>query len=99
MRALLITAGLFATAFGGTILFFASSDAGHDYDFKFVLPINTRQMPQPPALPAVVSLAQDEGTAAVTDGRAETGRPPIMPDRQPVQFRVREGAASEAAPR
>ena len=97
MRALLIAAGLFCAVFGGLVLFFAASDAGHEYDLKLVVPIDTRQMPQPITPPEVVSQAGDATIQSVTDGRATAGTPPSRPDRRPVQFRRRPGSASEAA--
>jgi hypothetical protein len=98
MRALLIAAGVFFAVFGGVILYFAASGTGHEYDLKFVLPIDTRQMPQPTAPPEVLSAAEESGASAVTDGRAEAGRVPILPERPPVQFGRRPGSASEGPP-
>ena len=96
MRALLIAAGLFFSIFGGVILYFAVSGDQPDYDLKLVLPIDTRQMPKAPPQPEIIS--QDAGaSAAVTDGRAESDPLPPAPDRPPVQFGNRSGAASEAA--
>ena len=51
MKALLIVAGLFFSIFGAVIAYFAASDPGHEYDLKFVLPIDARQMPKPVAPP------------------------------------------------
>jgi hypothetical protein len=98
MRALLIAAGVFFAVFGGVILFFAASDSRHEYDLKLVLPIDTRQMPQPVAPPEVVSAAEESGASTVTDGRAEARHVPILPGRPPVQFGRRPGSASEGTP-
>jgi len=99
MRALLIAAGLFFTIFGGGLIYFAISGTGHEYDLKLVLPIDTRQMPKPAALPSVESQVQDpELAGAPVSGRAEAGTPPSLPSRAPVRFDGRPGAASEAPP-
>ncbi len=97
MKTLLIVAGLFFSIFGAVIAYFAASDPGHEYDLKFVLPIDTRQMPKPIASPTVQSWnAGAEEPALTPDGRAETGKARPMPDRPPVEFGERPGAASEA---
>jgi hypothetical protein len=96
MRALVIVAGLFFSVFGVTVAYFAVSDPGHEYDLKFVLPIDTRQMPVPIAPPSVQSWKSETETTPAPDGRAETGNTPPLPDRPPVQFGDRPGAASEA---
>jgi hypothetical protein len=97
MKSLLIVAGLFFSIFGAVIAFFAASDPGHEYDLKFVLPIDARQMPKPVAPPAVQSwITGEEGPAPTPEGRAEAGKTPPMPDRAPVEFGERPGAASEA---
>jgi len=96
MKALLIVAGLFFSIFGAVVAYFAASDPGHEYDLKFVLPIDTRQMPKPVALPAVQSWGAGEDSPAASDGRAEAGKTQAMPDRPPVEFGERAGAASEA---
>ena len=96
MKSLLIVAGLFFLIFGAVIAYFAASDPGHEYDLKFVLPIDTRQMPKPVAPPAVQSWsAGEEASAPMPDGRAEAGKMPAIPDRPPVEFGERLGAASE----
>jgi hypothetical protein len=96
MRALLIVAGLFFSIFGGVVLYFAAFGDSHQYDLKFVLPIDTRQMPKPAPLPGIMS--QEEGaSSAVTDGRADSSPLPRTPERPLVQFGNRSGAASEAA--
>ncbi len=96
MRTLLIAAGLFFSICGAALIYFAASDSGHDYDLKLVLPIDTREMPKPVAPPEVVSQAGDAGAATVvTDGRAESGPLPSMPDRPPVRFEEQSGTASE----
>jgi len=96
MKALLIVAGLFFSIFGGVVAYFATSDPGHEYDLKFVLPIDARQMPKPVAPPPVQSWTAGDDSAAVPDGRAEAGKAPAMPERPPVAFGERPGAASEA---
>ncbi len=95
MRALLIVAGLFFSIFGAVIAYFAASDPGSEYDMKFVLPIDARQMPAAPP-PVQSSTAEREESGFAPDGRAETGKPLAMPDRPPVEFGDRPGAASEA---
>ncbi len=96
MRALLIVAGLFFSVFGAVIAYFAASDPGHEYDLKFVLPIDVRQMPKPVTPPSFQSWSTgEEESAPATDGRAEAGRTPAMQDRPPVDFGERSGAASE----
>ena len=55
MKALLIVAGLFFSIFGAVIAYFAASDPGQEYELKFVLPIDVRQMPKPVAPPSVQS--------------------------------------------
>src|SRR5271165_5443623 len=96
MRALIVTAGVFFALFGGTIAYFAASDSPQEFDLKYVLPVDTRQMPVQPPLPEVAPLGQAPAEAAVTDGRAETGRPLALPARDRVRFGERDGAASEA---
>jgi len=98
MRTLLIAAGIFFSICGGLLAYFAVSGSGHEYDLKFVLPIDTRRMPQPVPPPEVASQAADmDSSSAVTQGRAEAGTPPAMPDRPPVRFEGRSGAASEVS--
>ncbi len=95
MKALMIAAGLFFSIFGAVIAYYAASDPGHEYDMEFVLPIDARQMPV--ASPAVQSsTAEDEARAPASEGRAEAGKAAAMPDRPPVEFGERPGAASEA---
>jgi hypothetical protein len=95
MRTLLIAAAVFTLLFGGMLIFFGASDSQHEYDLKFVLPIDTRQMPKPVAPPSVQSQAEDEAKT-VTDGRALAGDFPRFPERAPVQFAGQPNAASEA---
>ncbi len=95
MKTLLIVAGLFFSIFGAVIAYFAASDPGHEYDMKFVLPIDARQMPVAPP-PVQSSAADGEESAPAPDGRAEAGKAQAMPDRPPVEFGDRPGAASEA---
>ena len=94
MKTLLIVAGLFFSIFGGVIAYFATSDPGHEYDLKFVLPIDARQMPKPFAPPTIQSWTSGQDEAA-PEGRAEAGKMPATPDRPPVEFGDRPGAASE----
>ena len=97
VKALLIVAGLFFSIFGAVIAYFAASDPGQEYELKFVLPIDVRQMPKPVSPPSVQSWsAGEEESAAAPDGRAEAGKAPAMPDRPPVEFGERSGAASES---
>jgi hypothetical protein len=100
MKALLIVAGLFFSIFAAVIAYYAASDPGSEYDLKFVLPIDARQMPKPLEPPAVQSWAAGEmESAPAPDGRAEAGKTPPLPERPPVQFEGGPGAASEAQPR
>ncbi|MBI4723748.1 MAG: hypothetical protein HY765_01615 [Rhodomicrobium sp.] len=97
MRTLLIAAGLFFSICGAAIIYFAASDPGREYDLKLVLPIDTRQMPKPIEPPQVISReAETQPSGSVTDGRAEAGSMPPMPERPPVSFGGRPGAASES---
>src|SRR5271166_5368900 len=94
MRALLITAGLFFSLFGGVLIYFAATGAGHEYDLKLVVPIDTRQMPEPD--PAAEIVSQDRGAAApdtASQGRAEAGPLAPAPGRAAFKFRDRSGAA------
>jgi hypothetical protein len=96
MKTLLIVAGLFFSISGAFVAYFATSDAGHEYDLNLVLPIDTREMPKPIVPPEVVSRAENEAAKDQgIDGRAEAGRVAPMPERPPVQFGNRPGAASE----
>ncbi len=95
MKALLIVAGLFISIFGGVFGYYAASDPGHEYDLKLVLPVNARQMPKPVAPPSIQSWAVDEAETAPSEGRAELGKTPVLPQRPPVQFDG-PGAASES---
>ncbi|MGB8734527.1 MAG: hypothetical protein WCD20_00180 [Rhodomicrobium sp.] len=99
MRALLIAAGLFFTMFGGGLVYFAMSGTGHEYDLKLVLPIDTRQMPKPVSLPVAPQVPDPDFSSAAVGGRAEAGPPAAAPDRPPVQFGDRPGAASEGPSR
>jgi len=98
VRTLLVVAGLFFSVCAASLLYFATSGPGHEYDLKFVLPIDARQMPQAASPPAVVSHADEAepNDTAAPEGRAEAGNAPAIPDRAPVQFGDRPGAASEA---
>lgn len=97
MRALLIAAALFFSLFGGGLIYFALSGTGHEYDLKLVLPIDTRQMPRLSS-PPEIALQTPDSSAPIEDGRAEAGSLPPIPDRPPVRFEERPGAASEAPP-
>ena len=100
MKALLISAGLFFSTAGAVIAYFAASDPGHEYDLKFVLPIDARQMPKPVEPPSIQSWSLGEAeSGSVSDGRAEAGKALPLPQRPPVQFGEQPGAASEAQPR
>jgi len=93
MKALLIIAGLFFSAAGAVIAYFAASDPGHEYDLKFVLPIDTRQMPKPVEPPSIQSWSMGEAeSGSVSDGRAEAGKALALPERPPL-------ASSPAPPR
>ncbi len=96
MKVLLMVAGLFFSIFGAVVAYYAASDPGQEYDMKFALPIDTRQMPNPVAPPGVHSQTEEEGATPAPDGRAEAGKAPSIPDRPPVEFGERPGAASEA---
>jgi hypothetical protein len=97
MKALLIIAGLFFALFGGVFAYYAVSDPSHEYDLKFVMPIDARQMPKPIAPPAIQSWTTGEAETAPAEGRVEAGAAPALPDRPPVQFGVAPGAASESS--
>ncbi len=79
MKTLLIVAGVFFSAFGGTVAYFASADPGHDYDLKLVLPVDTRQMPRPVALPTVAGTQQDTDPT-IAEGRAVAQPIPGLPE-------------------
>jgi hypothetical protein len=97
MKTLLIVAGLFFSVCGALVIYFATSDPGHEYDLKLVLPIDARQMPRPVSPPAVVSRTSEaQASGGPVAGRAEAGNAPPIPERPPVQFGDRPGAASEA---
>ena len=94
MRTLLIVAGLFFSVFAAVAGYYAVSGPGQDYELKYVLPIDTRQMPKP--APAIQSwTAGEEDTKPVPDGRAESGTAPAIPQRPAVDFGARSGSASE----
>ena len=96
MRTLLIVAGLFFSLFAAVIAYYAATDPGQDYELKYVLPIDARQMPKPAAPPAIQSWTTGEEDAKpVPDGRAESGKTPAIPERPAVEFGARSGAASE----
>ena len=70
--------------------------AGNDDLFRQIYLLDAKgQMPNPVAPPAVQSRTDDEGATPAPDGRAEAGRALTMPDRPPVDFGERPGAASE----
>jgi hypothetical protein len=94
MKALLIAVGLFFLLFGGGLLYFSLTGAGHEYDLKFALPIDARKMPKPGAAPEIVSQVPDESANPIHDGRAEAKTAPA-PAGRPVRFPDRDGAASE----
>ncbi len=98
MKALLIAAGLFFSVFAGGLAFFAFTSTGHEYDLKFVLPIDTRKMPKLGPLPQIVSQIPDNSLNPIVDGRAEAGIPP-KPAGAPVRFPDLDGVASEAPSR
>ena len=98
MKALLIAAGLFFSIFASGLAYFALTATGHEYDLKFVLPIDTRKMPKPGPLPEIVSQIPDELANPIVDGRAAAGTPP-RPLGAPVHFPDRDGVASEAPSR
>ncbi len=96
MRTLFVTVALFFSIFAGVIVYFALSDEGQEYDFKFVLPIDTRQMPKAIEPPQVVAQTGSPIAYAVTDGRATEGTAPDVSGRPLISFGNRPGAASEA---
>ncbi len=98
MKALLIVAGLFFSIFGAAVAYYATSDPGHEYDFKLVLPIDARKMPKPFTPPTIQSWAAGETQQTQPEGRAEAGATPPIPERPPVQFNG-PGAASESGQR
>jgi hypothetical protein len=81
MRALLIIAVVFFSASGALIAFFASSDEGHEYDLKLVLPIDTRQMPKavlPPPVTPTVKSEEPPSEPPIEENRAEAGSQPDL---------------------
>jgi hypothetical protein len=94
MKALMIVAGLFFSVFAGALAFYSMTGAGHEYDLKFALPIDTRKMPKLGPPPEIVSQAPGASGKPVIDGRAEAGKPPL-PAGYPVQFPDRDNTASE----
>jgi hypothetical protein len=97
MRALFIVAGLFFAVSGAFVAYFAASDPGQEYDLKFVLPVDVRQMPKPVVQPVVTFGAGEmPGQNGAVEGRAEAGELPALPDRPPVEFGDRPSAASES---
>lgn len=82
MRALIIAAGLFFTAFAALIIYAGASGPGHEYDLKYVLQIDARKMPKAIQLPEVAPMAQGETPGQVDNGggRAEAA---VQPDLQP----------------
>jgi hypothetical protein len=98
MKALLIAAGLFFSIIAGGLAYFAFTGTGHEYDLKFVLPIDTRKMPKLGPLPQIASQVPDDSANSIVDGRAEAGIPP-KPAGAPVRFPDRDGVASEAPSR
>jgi hypothetical protein len=97
MRTLLIVAGLFFSLCGALGLYLAAADPGREFDLKFVLPVDARQMPKPAAPPAVVSRPAEGERPALADGRAQEGVAPQPPDRPLFSFGDRPGAASEVS--
>jgi hypothetical protein len=93
MKGLLIVAGLFFSIFAGAFGYYSLTGAGHDYDLKFSLPIDTRKMPKLGPPPEIVSQTP-AGTKPVIDGRAESGKMHV-PAGYPVQFPDRDNTASE----
>lgn len=93
MKALLIVAGLFFSICGGLVAYFATSDPGHEYDLKLVLPIDSRQMPKPALPPAVVPTVKGTESAEqpVTENRAEAGSQAGLTASPPFQFEDRQG--------
>jgi hypothetical protein len=98
MKALLIAAGLFFSVFAGGVAYFAVTGSGHEYDLKFVLPIDTRKMPKLGPLPQIASRVPDDSANPIVEGRAEAGNPP-KPVGAPVRFPDGDGVASEAPSR
>ncbi len=85
MRTLFLVAAFFVLAIGGLAAY--SAYAGHSggYDLSFVLPIDTKGMPKPPAT----------STRPVVQGRAEAGATPDIAGRPLISFGNRPGSASE----
>jgi hypothetical protein len=98
MKALFIISGLFFSICGALVIYFATSNPGHEYDLKFVLPIDARQMPNPGASShssAEIQGADPAGPGPV-GGRAETQTDVPVPERPPFQFDEKAGAPSQA---
>jgi hypothetical protein len=81
MRVLLLTIALFFALTGGAALYFASADPGHEYDLKFVLPIDVSRMPMTAPAPKVTGSAAGESSAPAQHGRAETPDALSEPDK------------------
>lgn len=71
MRTLIVTVILFFALIGGGALYLSVSDAGHEYDMKFVLPVDMTKMPQAAPPPQVAGQAEAEAPP-ITAGRVET---------------------------
>ena len=100
----LIAAGLFFSIFAGGLTYFALSGTGHEYDLKFVLPIDTRKMPKPGAPPEIVSQSRTiqpipSSTAARGPGspRSAQARPCAFPTAKARPPRLHRGNDGEAA--
>jgi hypothetical protein len=98
MKALLIVSGVFVSICGALVIYFATSSPGHEYDLKFVLPIDTRQMPKlDPASRASAEIqgAEPAGSAPV-GGQAEAPADIPMPGSGPFKFEEKADSPSEA---
>ncbi len=91
MRALLFVAITFFILIGGCATYFRLSGPGHEYDLKYVLPIDTRNMPRPAILPTIASASNDAPDNAA-DGRAiaEQTNSPVRP---PFRFNEARGSS------
>jgi hypothetical protein len=81
MKTLLVTATLFFLAVGGACAYFALSGPGHEYDLKYVIAIDPREMPQGTAVRAELPQVKGEGDPSQSQGemRAEAADPKDVP--------------------
>jgi hypothetical protein len=74
MKSLFVTAGVFVLLMAGAVTYLLTVDARHEYDFKLVLPVDARQMPNVLPPPKVASREDAVTASPITAGSAETPR-------------------------